>query len=141
MARPSKCLKSVTKNYFLPITALTSSLAAIFSLMMVACASPKPPTQKIQAAELAISHAEQQQVAEYSSPELREAREKLTAARAAVAQDHMVDAQRLAEQSQLDADLAAARSNAVKAKLVNDEMAKSTSALQQEMQRNTGEQK
>lgn len=107
--------------------------------MLAACASaPQAPTQALQAAELAIANAEQARVADYASPELGEAREKLTAARAAVQEEHMVLAQRLAEQSRVDAELATAKFEAAKANSVNDEMRKSTDALKQEMQRNPG---
>jgi hypothetical protein len=52
----------------------------------------------------------------------------------------MVQAMRLAEQSRVDAELASARAEAARAKVVNDEMLKSIDAMKQEMQRNTGEQ-
>lgn len=108
-------------------------------LLLAACASaPVPPTEALQAAELAISNAEQARVADYASPELGEAREKLTAARAAVQKEEMVAAKRLAEQSRADAELATAKAGALKAKAVNDEMLKSTESLKQEMQRNPG---
>src|SRR3954466_15566166 len=105
---------------------------------MVACASTPPPTQQITAAESAISHAEQAQVADFASPELSEAREKLAAARTAVSKDEMTHAARFAEQAQLNADLAAAKAEVAKAKAVNDELRKGTSAVKQELQRNTG---
>jgi len=111
---------------------------AIASLLLVACASTPPPTQQITAAEVAIGHAEQAQVADYASPELSAAREKLAAARAAVVKEDMKTAKRLAEQAALDADLATAKLSAAKAKTVNDEMLKSTSVIKQEMQRNPG---
>lgn len=105
----------------------------------VACASaPLPPDQELKAAEQAIATAEQARVADTVSPELSEAREKLVFARAAVQQENMVLAGRLAEQSRVDAELASAKAEAVKAGAVNDEMRKSTEALKQEMQRNTG---
>lgn len=108
-------------------------------LLLAACASaPKSPTAAIQAAELAIANAEQARVADYASPELTWAREKLTNARKAVQQEEMVLALRLAEQSRVDAELASARAEEIKAKAINDEMKKSTAALKQEMQRNTG---
>jgi hypothetical protein len=116
--------------------AITGS--AIASFFLVACASVPPPSQQIAAAEMAIAHAEQAQVADYSSPELVDAREKLTAARAAVAEKNMTTAARLAEQAELNADLASAKATAAKAKTVNDEMQKSTSVIKQEMQRNPG---
>jgi Domain of unknown function (DUF4398) len=111
---------------------------AMASLLLAACASTPPPTQQITAAEVAIAHAEQAQVADYASPELSAAREKLAAARAAVVKEDMKTAKRLAEQAALDADLATAKLSAAKAKTVNDEMLKSTSVIKQEMQRNPG---
>lgn len=110
-------------------------------LLLSACASPTtPPNQALQAAESAISHAEQARVADYASPELGVAREKLTAANAAVQREDMLLAERLADQSRVEAELALAKSQAAKAKVVNDEMLKSTDSLKQEMQRNTGAQ-
>lgn len=108
-------------------------------LLLAACATvPQPPTQALQAAEMAIATAEKARVADYASPELSEARVKLTEARTAVQQQHMVLALRLAEQSRVDAELASAKSEEVKSRLVNDEMKKSTDTLKQEMNRNTG---
>lgn len=115
--------------------------AGIGLLLLSACASPPtPPDQALQAAESAISHAEQARVADYASPELGIAREKLTAANAAVQREEMLLAERLADQSRVEAELALAKSQAAKAKVVNDEMLKSTDSLKQEMQRNTGAQ-
>jgi hypothetical protein len=115
------------------------SIAVAGLLLVSACATvPKPPTEALHAAEVAITNAEQARVADYASPELAEARTKLVAARDAVTKEDMVRAQRLAEQSRADAELASAKAEAVKAKAVNDEMKKSTDTLKQEMQRNTG---
>lgn len=120
-------------------TRLRLASAIVGTLTLAACASaPLAPTQELQAAELAIANAEKARVADYAAPELGEARDKLAAARVAVQQEKMGKAQQLAEQSRVDADLAAAKSSAVRAKLVNDEMLKSTDAIKQEMQRNPG---
>lgn len=120
-------------------TALIVTAIATEALVLTACASaPLPPTQALQAAELAIKNAEQARVADYASPELAEARQKLVASRLAVEKKDMVTAQRYAEQAKVDADLATSKAAVAKAKAVNDEMQKSTSTLQQEMQRNPG---
>lgn len=117
-----------------------SILIAAGLLSLTACMSkPLPPDQELQAAELAITGAEQQRVAAFSSPDLGMAREKLAAAKRAVQENKMVDAKRLAEQAKVDADLATAKVQVTKASTVNDEMIKSTSSLKQEMQRNTGD--
>ncbi|WP_331345671.1 DUF4398 domain-containing protein [Cellvibrio sp. UBA7661] len=103
------------------------------------CAStPKAPTGALQAAELAIAKAEQDRVADYASPELSEAREKLTAARVAVAEKEMVRAARLAEQARADAELASAKTQSAKAQEVNAELDKNADILQRELQRNSG---
>lgn len=120
-----------------PIRRLATSATGL--LLLAACASvPLPPTEALKAAEQAIASAEKARVADYASPELGQAREKLTAANAAVQKEDMVVAQRLAEQSRADAELALAKSDAAKAKTVNDEMKNSTEAMKQEMQRNPG---
>lgn len=117
----------------------TATATAAASILFVACSSnPQPPTQQITAAESAISHAEQARVADYASPELSEAREKLAAARDSVAKDEMTRAARYAEQAKLNADLAAAKADAAKAKAVNDELAKGTTAVKEELQRTPG---
>jgi putative cell wall-binding protein len=125
--------KGIRSRSLLLIT-LTTGL-----LTLAACAStPKPPTQALQAAELAITNAETNRVQDYASSELNEARQNLAAANSAVQMKEMELAQRLAEQSRANADLASARTEMLKAKAVNDEMQKSIDTLKQEMQRNTG---
>lgn len=121
------------------VSAFRLAATLIGVLAVAACAStPLPPTAALQAAELSITKAEEARIADYSSPELALAREKLTAARAAVSQEQMTLALHLAEQSRAEADLAAAKAEVSKAKAVNDEMRKSTDIVKQEMQRNPG---
>lgn len=113
--------------------------ACVFCGVLAGCASTPPaPNEALQAAELAIANAEQARVADYAAPELGEAREKLTAARVAVAEKDMAKAARLAEKSRADAELATAKSQAAKAQEVNDELNKNINTLQQELQRNSG---
>ncbi|MDO9471119.1 MAG: DUF4398 domain-containing protein [Nitrosomonas sp.] len=115
-----------------------TAVAILFSL--VACATvPQPPNQELAAAETAINSADQARAVDFASAELQEARTKLAAARAAVQQEKMILAQQLAEQSRVDAELALAKAEAIKAKEINDEMMKSTDVMKQEMQRNTGD--
>lgn len=107
-------------------------------LVLSACATPTPPTEALQAAESAITNAEQARVADYASPELGMARDKLAAANAARQDEEMLLAEQLAQQARVEAELALAMSQAARAKVVNDEMLKSTESLKEEMQRNTG---
>jgi len=121
-----------------------SQLAAVLviSIALASCAStPMPPTQELQAAQLSITNAEQNGVADYASAELNQAREKLAAANSAVTAKNMVLATYLATESRASADLAAARTEMLKAQVVNDEMQKSINTLNVELQRNSGVQR
>ncbi|MCM2312422.1 MAG: DUF4398 domain-containing protein [Steroidobacteraceae bacterium] len=111
------------------------------TLMVAACASTPPaPTAQLQAAQQAISNAERTDAGRHAAAELSEARTKLASANTAVQEERMVAAAQLADQSKVEAELASARTAAVKARAVNDEMKRSTGILVDEMQRSTGEQ-
>lgn len=112
----------------------------VAQLTLSGCAStPKAPTEALQVAELAIANAEQARVADYASPELGQAREKLLNAKVAVEKEQMTRARWLAEESKASAELATARASAAKAKAVNDELQKGNAVLEQELQRNTNQ--
>jgi hypothetical protein len=108
-------------------------------LILAGCAStPDAPTDSLRAAEMAIAQAETARVADYAAPEIGAARQLLTAAHDAVADEEMALAWRLAEQSRVNAELAYAKAEAAKAAAINEEMQKGIDALKQEMQRNSG---
>ncbi len=116
---------------------IMASLGGAF--LLTACASTPPePTVEMKAAEQAIAVADRARIADAASPELNEAREKLTAAQRAVQEKRMAEAERLALESRVDAELASAKAESSKAKAVNDEIKQSTATLAQEMQRNSG---
>jgi len=116
-----------------------ASILLISIAGLAACASaPLPPTSELQAAQLAIASAEQDQVENYALPELNDARKKLDAARVAVTNEDMMLATYLATEATADAQLASARAQMLKAKAVNDEMQKSIDTLKMELQRNSG---
>lgn len=105
-------------------------------LILAACASaPLAPTEALQAAEMAVANAEQARVGEFAALELSEAREKLAAARSAVAREDMVTAAYLADESRASAEFASAKADAAKARQINQEFRQSTEVLRQEMQR------
>lgn len=110
------------------------------TLLLTSCAGdpPAPPTLELQAAEQAISYAEQLRVAENAPLEIKEAREKLTEAKETVQQEDMVEARRLAVESRLMAELAAARSEAVVAKKANEEIHENIDTIKDVMQPQNG---
>jgi uncharacterized protein YaiL (DUF2058 family) len=108
-------------------------------LILASCAStPPPPTEGLTAAHSAIGNAEKAGAARYAAPELAESQEKLAAANVAVSTKSMPSAERLAEQSRVEADLASAKSAEAKATAANDEMKQSNTELVEEMQRKSG---
>jgi hypothetical protein len=115
------------------------ALAAAGLLALAGCATPPvPPTEALQAAESAISNAEQARVADYASAELTMARQKLALANTAARNDEMVKAEYLAIEARTHAELALARAEERRAKAVNDDMQKSIDVLKEEMKRATG---
>ncbi|MEX2131630.1 MAG: DUF4398 domain-containing protein [Pseudohongiellaceae bacterium] len=127
------------KKFNPPGMALRLILGATLVLALASCASaPLPPNEELQAAELAISSAEQERVADFAPQDLKQAHDKLSAARIAVQAEDMVLALHLADESRGSAELASARTAEMKAKAINDEMQQSINVLQQEIQRNSG---
>jgi len=112
-----------------------AGLAGI-TLLLAACATtPEAPHAALAEARVAITTAEKDNAAEYASADLTEARQRLALANTAVASEHMLEAERLAHQSRIAAELASARTEAAKAQEVNDELVKGADALYEEMER------
>jgi len=107
-------------------------------LLAAASASTPPPTASLQAAQQSIATAERVDAASLAGVELGEARGKLAAAQHAVEEKQMISAGWLADEARAQADLAAAKATAVKAKAVNQDIKRSNAALIEEMQRKTG---
>ncbi|MDV3504574.1 DUF4398 domain-containing protein [Marinobacter sp. M-5] len=106
------------------------------SLTLVACASaPLPPTESLNMARESIATAEQAEARRYAGAELEEANRHLTEADKAVAAERMAEADRLARQARVAAELAIARTEAAKAAAINREMGRGAEALDEEMQR------
>jgi hypothetical protein len=126
------------------LAAPAAARVAVFTVMaasalLAACASDPPaPTVALGEAAQAIATADRARITDAASPELSEARTKLAAANAAVTAQDMVSASRLAHEARVDAELAAARSQADKDQAVNDEIRQGTATLSREMQRNAG---
>lgn len=113
-------------------------MAAVLALG--ACASAPPPTASLQAAQQAIGTAEQANAGQYASAELGEARAELVSANAAVTDQHMVLADRLANESRAEAQLAYAKTAYVKAQAIDDDLARGNDVLIEELQRKSGDQ-
>jgi uncharacterized protein YaiL (DUF2058 family) len=114
-----------------PAAALAATL-----LVLAGCATTAPPpTAQLDAARTAIATAERTDAGRYAGAELAEARDKLARAETAVTAEDMLRASQLADESRVEAELAAARTEANKAATVNRELSEGTEALTDEMQR------
>ena len=119
---------------------LRTALGFTGALLLGACASTPPaPTTNLQAAQQAIATAERGEAARYAPGELSEAHTKLALADTAVTERKMVVAERFADQSRAEAELASAKTSAVKANAVNDEMKRSNGTLVEEIKRGSGD--
>lgn len=118
---------------------LRTAVSLMGLLILGACASTPPPTSSLQGAREAIANAERVEAGRYASGELAEARTKLASADTAVSEQRMPMAERLANESRVEAELASAKTADVKATAVNDEMRRSNGTLVEEMQRSSGD--
>lgn len=103
---------------------------------IVACASAPMPSDKLAVAKTAVERAEQAQAAQFAQVELTTARNKLAAARAA-ADKHDADmAARMADQAEVDAQLAEFTARARQQEQLVNQMDAGLRDLQNEAQRN-----
>jgi hypothetical protein len=114
---------------------ITVGLAAILMLVGACASTPPAPESALDAARVAISNAEKADAGRFAGAELAEARDKLALADTATRDENMVVAERFARESQVQAELASARTAAAKAASVNEEMGRGADALAEEMQR------
>jgi hypothetical protein len=114
-------------------------LPALLMFAGAANAAPPIPATNLQAAQLAIANAERVDAATHAGVELGEARGKLSAAQRAVEEKKMVVAQQFADEARAEAELAAAKTGAVKALAVNEDIKRATATLVEEMQRKSGD--
>ncbi len=114
---------------------VAAGLAGILMLIGACASAPLAPDSALDGAKVAISNADKAGAGEHANAELAEARARLTLADNAVKAEDMVVAERFARESQVQAELASARTEAAKAAAVNRDMARGTEAMTEEMQR------
>src|ERR1700722_6673177 len=111
-----------------------NAAAAAAVLASVSCASGPPPNADLVGAHTLVAQAEQSGAQQYASANLEAARSELRQADQD-AKDKPVLAIRLAQESSVDAELALARTRAVKAEQSLREVNSGTASLQSESER------
>ena len=119
------------------INGLRNAMWCAVAFGIVACASTPMPTDKLAVAKTAVERAEQAQAAQFAQVELTTARSKLASAQAA-ADKHDADvAARMADQAEVDAQLAEATARAKQQEQLVNEMDASLRDLRNESLRNS----
>lgn len=103
---------------------------------IVACASAPMPVDKLAVAKTSVERAEQAQAAQFAQVELTAARNKLAAAQAAADRHDADIAARLADQAEVDAQLAESTARAKQQEQLVNEMDASLRDLRNEALRN-----
>jgi len=99
---------------------------------IVACASAPPPVEKLTIAKTSIERADQARAGQFAPVELNQARAKLTAAQTAADKHDQALAARMADQADVDAQLAEATSRAKQQEQLVTEMDDSLRDLRNE---------
>ena len=111
-------------------------LASGLALALAACAStPPPPNEQMAVSTAAVAHAVAAGGPEYAPVEMRLARDKLQRATVALTVKDNAGAQSLAEQAQLDAQLAEAKAESAKARKAAEALQEGSRVLREELDR------
>ena len=103
---------------------------------LAGCANSSAPTEQIEASMAAVNNAKNAGGEKFSPQQFKFAAQKLEAAERAMAEKDYRHARQLAEQAQVDAQLAAVMARSVKAHKTARELQEDNRALQQEIERN-----
>ncbi|MBV8465187.1 MAG: DUF4398 domain-containing protein [Burkholderiales bacterium] len=102
---------------------------------LAACSTVPAPTQQMGVAKSAIEQAQHVGAAQYASAELLVATDKMARADTAAHAEKYVQARRLAEEVEVDAQLAQVTATSTKSAAAVHELNKSTQDLRQEIER------
>jgi len=121
----------------LPATLLALSLSAPILLVLPGCASPPVPVARMAVAEAAVQSANTTNTAADAPAELLIATNKLSSARQAVADKDYERAGRLADEAQLDAQVAELHAQSARARKAAQESRDAARVLLEELNRKT----
>jgi uncharacterized protein with von Willebrand factor type A (vWA) domain len=121
------------------LSRLVSSLLTFLSaaLLLAACASTPAPTEQMALSRAAVSNATSAGGNEYAPVQLKSAVDKMDAAERAMSAKDYVRARQLAEQAQVDAQVAEATARSAQAKKAADAVQDDSRILRQEIDRKT----
>ena len=107
------------------------------AIFMAGCTSTPAPTEQMAISRAAVSNASSAGGDEFAPLQLKSAMEKMDGAERAMSDNDYVRARQLAEQAQVDAQLAEATARSAKEQKSADALQESNRVLREEIERNT----
>jgi PBP1b-binding outer membrane lipoprotein LpoB len=107
------------------------------AMLVAGCASVPAPVEQMATSREAVSNASNAGGNEFAPLQLKSAMEKMDAAEKAMVAKDYVRARQLAEEAQVDAQLAGSMARSAKAKKAADELQEGSRILRQEIDRKT----
>lgn len=104
-------------------------------LLLGACASTPAPTEQMAVTGAAVSSATSAGAPELAPAEMQTARDKFERAKTAMTKEDYDSARRLAEEAQVDAQLAEAKARSEQARKASDELQRGIRVLREELER------
>lgn len=129
----TKKIYSLRSNQMMRMIGVTAGAAII----MAGCASAPAPTEQMAVSRVEVSNASSAGGNEYAPLQLKSAMEKMVGAERAMAEKNYALARQLAEQAQVDAQLAGATARSAKAQKAADALQEDSRVLRQEINRKT----
>lgn len=125
------------KTYHLRLNQMIQGIgvSVATAIVIAGCASIPAPTEQIAVSKVAVSNATSAGGNEFAPQQLKSALEKMDAAERAMAEKDYLRARQLAEQAQVDAQLAAATARSAKAQKAARELQEDNRVLRQEIDR------
>jgi|GEM_PF-659132 len=111
------------------------NVVVISTIFMVGCESIPAPTEQITTSRTAVNNALSAGGNEFAPLQLKSAMEKMEAAERAMGEKNYVLARQLAEEAQIDAQLAGAMARSAKAQKAADALQEASRTLRQEIDR------
>lgn len=120
------------------LSAITLMLGGSLTMLISGCASKPPPKEEMAVANAAIQRANTSSTSENAGAQLQVATGKLASARQAMAAKDFERARQLAEQAQVDAQVAELHAQSALSRQAAKESQDAARVLTEEINRNTG---
>ncbi|WP_139826184.1 DUF4398 domain-containing protein [Derxia lacustris] len=119
-----------------PVSRLALGLCAALALGLAACADTAGPKRQLAVADAAVTHADTPGTQTGAPAELQLAIDKLASAHLAMTSHNYARAGQLADQAEVDAELAEVRAQSSRARKAAQESKDAAGALREELNRN-----